>query len=780
MEKTTSRVKARYTPDKLLPILIKKGLYILSAYLCGICALPFGATPFGFAFLAAVGNNAPFVYIGLVISAFSSFELPLALLYFGVYTCQLLLRVLVRLTLAYPFSRGERVPPQQLFGIIFSEPIGYRLLSSLVSSAAFSILLTVGGGLLYYDLVGLFLSTVCAPFAAYMFYCALYKNGIWQKIGFLVICGIMMYAAIPLKIYGISLAVACGIMLVFYVSERSGFIFGVLCSAVIGLIFSPTLAPIFIFAALASAVFIRISPSLVCISTFFCATAWGFFVRGISALDGLFGGILAACLLYSVIYRLYMHSGEAVGRAGTYEEKKKQSIHTCTVLDISELDSVRLYETNRRMWAISDGLERLSEFFEELRLSFPKYGELLRICREAFDSSCVGCPEYASCSKDAVEKEIRHLASLLENEKCVDRLLVSRELSEKCTRLPDIIDEINYNSGVCISKGESYSFAPDYKALSRLLTKSLEDEGPEYTIDTELSAALCSALSHYKCAIGAFVYGKRQRVAYIKGENAEILEQYREQILSASESTLPFKLDRERTEIRKSTGGAVLLAREAENITVSFVTKQRRARGEAEFCGDSLTLFHNSDSRFFSLLSDGMGSGRDAAAISKICTSFICSMLDTGRMNGELMEWLNGFLCGRCVRNLRECSATVDLMELDLISGSTVFFKSGAAPTYVWRDGGLIKLRCRTMPIGILEHTDTKRFELELRPGDVVVMLSDGVCPSSEECPWLFDLLRQNINSASPERTADLIVKYAVAHGSDDDISVAIMEVFEK
>ena len=58
-------------------------------------------------------------------------------------------------------------------------------------------------------------------------------------------------------------------------------------------------------------------------------------------------------------------------------------------------------------------------------------------------------------------------------------------------------------------------------------------------------------------------------------------------------------------------------------------------------------------------------------------------------------------------------------------------------------------------------------------------MVSDGVTGTGEECPWLFDLLRQNISRGDTERTAELIVKYAIGHGSEDDVSVIVMRVKE-
>ena len=111
------------------------------------------------------------------------------------------------------------------------------------------------------------------------------------------------------------------------------------------------------------------------------------------------------------------------------------------------------------------------------------------------------------------------------------------------------------------------------------------------------------------------------------------------------------------------------------------------------------------------------------------------------------------------------------------MNGKASVYKCGAAPSYIFRKGRLFKLRSDSMPIGILSDVDIKKYELELSHGDVVVMVSDGVTGEGEECPWLFDLLAQNLPNRSLERTADLIVKYASAKGSGDDITVLLVRV---
>lgn len=780
MDKSQNReaLRAKFDPLKLVRALLPKAIYLLVGYLSSLAALPFGAMPFGIALLAAADRDAVFVYLGLALSCLFSFEGSVSLVLFGIYTALILLRALVRLTLDNPFSRREDKPaPKELLLSLLSEAAGYRILLSAVGAFALGACFAIGGGLLYYDIFGLLISTAVAPLATYIFTGFFCRRGVARELGFLAICAVCVFGALPLTIYGVSLAAFGALWITFAVSEKKGLGYGAITGLALGLIYSPLLSPLFVLSALCIGIFMKLSAALACFCAFFVSAAWGFYVKGIYALDGLFPAILSACLLYAVWHRLFTAQAKAA-------ESKR--LAECKVLKESELDGIRLFDMNRRMSAISDGLSSLSSFFEEIKLRYPKQAELMKICEDALRSSCSGCPMGEGCKeKGRIENEAGRLSALLRKNRGLSPLDFDRELVSRCGRLPDILDEINYNSGLRMySSDKSFEekdevFAPDYKALSRLLEKSMEEESDEYTVDIRLSDSLCAPLSRLGLDIrGVLVYGRRRRTVYIKGGDLRQLEDNKSVIFDTVCGCLPFLVDADSLCVRRCSGdGAALSVCEKNRLAVSCVSRQTRARGEARFCGDSLTTFQNKDSRFFSLISDGMGSGREAAAVSEICARFMECMLTSGGMNKELLSMLGGFLSGRCEGSLCECSATVDLMELDLISGRTAFYKSGAAPTYIYRSGSLFKLRSRTMPIGILRDVEAKRLDFSLSAGDVVVMVSDGVTGGDEECPWLFDLLRQNIESSGAERTAELVVKYAIGHGSEDDISVTVIRL---
>ena len=788
MDNTRSDAQTREKSgaSRLIHRLIPAALYGFCGYLSGLCALPFGAYPFGIALLAAADRNAIFIFVGLIASALQVFDGAVAATFVGIYAAILLLRMLLRLTVDFPYPRAEgKRSLHELATVLFYEQRGYRVLVATAGAFFLSLSFLVGGGFLYYDLFGLLLSVALAPSAAYLL--SVYFDGEREReidyryeAGFLCLVAIAFFGAAGLNIYGASVAVTGGVMLTLLICMKRGFWRGVAAALVVGLVYSPTMIPLFVLCALCSGIFMKISTTLVSVTSLASGLAYAFYARGIYALEGVVGGVVAGALLFSVIAKL------SSGERGKEKERAvgvKKGCE-CRVLDESELDSVRLFEMNSRMARMSEALSRLSDLFEEMKLRFPRDGELRELCRRSFECTCKGCAEYGVCREDGLlEDEESGLINALESKQFIAREDFSDRLLVKCGRLPDIIDEINYNFEVrarrCESAGERDSFADDgdYRAFSGLLSKGIGECDGEYFIDGSDSLKLCRALEGLDAGIvGGLVYGKRQKKLYIKAQSKRVLEEREQEIREAAERALSLSLDRENIRARRcgAEEGSLELC-ENMRYSISLALRSASKNGES-YCGDSFSSFESNDGKLFTVISDGMGSGREAASMSELTVGFMKNMLSVGGMSRELLQMLNSCLRSRWEKSAYESSATLDLLELDRMTGRAVFYKCGAAPTYVYRGGRLFKLRSRTMPLGILDSTDARVLDLELDSGDVVVMMSDGVTGGEEECPYLFDLLRQNIDTAGEERVAELIMKYARSR-SNDDITVAVLRL---
>ena len=124
------------------------------------------------------------------------------------------------------------------------------------------------------------------------------------------------------------------------------------------------------------------------------------------------------------------------------------------------------------------------------------------------------------------------------------------------------------------------------------------------------------------------------------------------------------------------------------------------------------------------------------------------------------------------------------------MSGTAAFIKSGAAPTYIAREGTVYKISSRTMPVGIIKDADARITRFDTKKGDIIVMMSDGCCHDSEDCPWLVEYLCAYMTKAKRtvtvgeelcERLKDEILREAVKNAPEgeerDDISVSVIVV---
>ena len=219
-------------------------------------------------------------------------------------------------------------------------------------------------------------------------------------------------------------------------------------------------------------------------------------------------------------------------------------------------------------------------------------------------------------------------------------------------------------------------------------------------------------------------------------------------------------------------------------------------------------MFEGQDGMLYALLCDGMGSGKNAALTSGSCVVFLEQVLRTGVSIQTALRMLNHYLRSRSGEPEDEYSSTVDLFALDLYSGQARFVKSGAACSLVIRDGRLYRLASHTVPIGILQAIDAQVIPFDVRPGDRILMMSDGLTDTAQESfdtngtgemdtraadDWLTEYLSEHADElqASSDATIDspctddtqlieTLFSLARKHGSTDDISMISLRILEE
>jgi|GEM_PF-1087014 len=170
--------------------------------------------------------------------------------------------------------------------------------------------------------------------------------------------------------------------------------------------------------------------------------------------------------------------------------------------------------------------------------------------------------------------------------------------------------------------------------------------------------------------------------------------------------------------------GETYLYKERETLTVTLSAAVRRKPGE-EACGDAYAFFYTDDGRAVVLLSDGMGTGREAARLSRNAVELIAAFVKSGCSVGEGAGAVVPFLRARWSSGF----ATLDLLEIDLFTGAARLIKCGAADSWLVEGGRVQPLTVHSLPPGADPDSceAPSGIDLVLRAGCRIVMASDGV-----------------------------------------------------
>jgi len=170
-------------------------------------------------------------------------------------------------------------------------------------------------------------------------------------------------------------------------------------------------------------------------------------------------------------------------------------------------------------------------------------------------------------------------------------------------------------------------------------------------------------------------------------------------------------------------------------------------------------------------LSDGMGSGHKAAKESEAALSLVKRLLNLGFTPRVAVKTANSLLLRP---GEQERFATMDLVFINLYTGEGQIVKVGAAPSFLKRGGRVWLLNDNSPPAGILRELDLAVSTRWLEPGDVLLLVTDGMLVRGEE--WLLEALEE-LDNTEPQAAADLLLQQAIALAGNclrDDMSVMV------
>lgn len=696
---------------------------------------------------------------------------------------------------------------------IFNESLSARLISVTIGGLLCGIFLLIEADFSFFSLWATLTLCLCCPLSLLLLE-GYFGNSVQKRewlniLSILFICAACMLSATSKSVIGMPMPPFLAMLLTLYMTSARGILFGGAVGVICGALFDPIYIILLVICAVIFSLLFSVKQSVGLAVIAGCVVVFCYYIGKTDGLTGVLPPMLLAIPIYMLAdkYREMMFSpyGRTAALAGGLYFAQ-------AVTEKSKNAAVK-----ERLGALSEAFSSLSETFYKLsdRLRRPDTLGLKKICEAAFEKSCDGCKNRELCwgseQSDTLEA-IKRVTSALHIRGYAETPDMPDAFRERCFRRNTILTEVNQSVARVtenIIKGDQIGFfASNYDDINAILKDALESDGSEYESDKKAGDAVFDLLygDGFKVK-GVAVYGKRRRHVVIKGisqedrisaKSADALRISIGRIVGAELSSPVFEVGADggsmllcsKPQFKAYCAHGYLSAKKTENAGDKSLYVDPFSDEDEILCGDTTNAFITDSSYFYSLISDGMGSGSEASFISGVCSVFIEKMLCAGNRADITVRMLNNVIRSENMGSGGECSATVDLCELDLISGTASFIKSGAAPTYIARGGTVYKVYSRTMPIGILKDTDTRISKFDTQSGDMIVMLSDGCCPDSEDCPWLVEFLckymekkdkNANGTDAECESIKDTLISLAAKNfpnGKErDDISVSVIMI---
>ncbi|MBP5609899.1 MAG: SpoIIE family protein phosphatase [Clostridia bacterium] len=593
---------------------------------------------------------------------------------------------------------------------------------------------------------------------------------LWQ-IGGLSILFFATSALSRFALFGLSLAGVFAGVFTLYVSRRYGALRGCVAGLLVTLGIGPTYAPAFALFGLFSGILWEVGAVYAVGLGVAAASVWCSYVGGLS-------GFLSTAPELTVAALIGLPAVPRVLSQGSAERAEEDARAGAEA--VRRLTEERGKTKEDRIAELSDAFSSLSRVFHTMSdgSGRPDRAEYLSACDAACNKYCAGCENRGECweagDRSAYEA-VRILSERLYTERPASAECLPEGRIRECKCLDAILSDVREAGAALLRSsrvgrlGEGIGL--DYELVAKLLSEAAEADRKENREDVKLGLELRRRLAELGVTSGTVaVYGERRRWIVAGGVGWEGASASADAVHDAFEEAVGVPLTKPAYEIR---GGTVTLEMQTARRYRTETCRAYRSAEPGGSSGDTVGFFENGRDYFYALLSDGMGCGQTAALTSGVATLFLEKMLGAGNGKTTTLKLLNNLLrnCGE------ENAATVDLLEFDLLTGRATFIKSGAAPSYVKRGGSLFRIRSKTVPVGMMATLDAEKIRFDAKPGDVIVMLSDGVSQTPEDAPWLMELLSGEWENDLQDVAQKIVAVASRTREHADDLSVALVRI---
>lgn len=448
---------------------------------------------------------------------------------------------------------------------------------------------------------------------------------------------------------------------------------------------------------------------------------------------------------------------------------------------------------NRCRTVLSGRLYDLSAVFTEMANAFTAFkknnvtesGAKVYMQKQVVDTICHECSAYSRChlSKNGLKDELSKLIDIGFAKGKLSLIDMPKDIAKNCYNPNNILFGLNkmladYRLKLLEDKNLSNGrdlIASEALGVAEILRGLALDTGSLVKYHSTLERKLCDSL--LKCGFFVnelLIYGENDLVS------VSLVTAMNEFSLTGMQAVISkvLGLPMELTDRAKITEEKCYLSfRRAVDFDAVFGVAKAVKDG-SEQSGDTHSVIRINNDRFLVALSDGMGSGKQANAVSSASLSLIESFYKAGLDSNLILQTVNKLLA----INSEDTFTALDVCIIDLKSCSADFIKYGAPYGFIINDNGIKIVEGNTLPLGILDQLKPSVATTCMNGGDMVVLVTDGISDAFSSSGEIIDYLR-TVPAKNPQTLADGILQKAIelSNGKhNDDMSVLAVRVFKK
>ena len=397
----------------------------------------------------------------------------------------------------------------------------------------------------------------------------------------------------------------------------------------------------------------------------------------------------------------------------------------------------------RQKWLTDRLDEQLSDFqqFAEFMSTLvnDRFDSDDTLAAQQIPSICQSCFRYSKCwegNEPGMSRLLYEWESTYSATKKAARHRVEEKIKYKCIRFSGLITELEEQATNHLLMGQLQHgrkmLALQLRDMSNHLEKIMNDIKGEMTVnhhaEEELGKRLRSqGIEFYQIDILSEEKGASRIVCSIPEKRSD----FETDMTVAERMILPLieEIYQEPFKVEKSS----MQQEPFPHLQLTFCSSVRfsleygivaTAGGGTFHAGDAYEIFPIHDGLTAVLLSDGMGHDMNAYRESRKVIRLMRECLDRKMDPETAMHTLHYMMS---LNGLDDMYATLDLALIDLQDGRLWSWKAGSMSTYIKRGEDFLRLESKSVPVGFLPSFSVEARNEELKSGDIVVMLTDGI-----------------------------------------------------